>query len=73
MQYKKLGYNSLLEFIKFLGAFKIEKQGCDTIVRVLSSGKTQHLEEMIKKQKTAKKVLKKFYFTHFYFYSTHFF
>lgn len=56
LPYRKLGYNSLIEFIQSFKVFRIEKQTYDTVVYVLNGIKTKHLTEMIKKQKTAKKV-----------------
>ncbi|XP_050438528.1 uncharacterized protein LOC126844399 [Adelges cooleyi] len=59
LPYLKLGYKSVGEFIQSLGAFKLEKRGYDTIVSCLSSGKTAHLEQMIRKQKTSSKKSKR--------------
>jgi len=50
--YRKLGYNSLEEFLEPLKAFKIKNKGLSKFVNVISDGKTQHLEKMINKQKT---------------------
>lgn len=66
--YRKLGYNSLLEFIQSFKVFRIEKQTYDTVVYVLNGTKTKHLTEMIKKQKTTKKVWHIF-FKHIYCYN----
>jgi len=56
--YQKLGYNSLLEFLESLKILKIKNNGFNKCVHVVSDGKTQHLEEMINKQKTKKVVQK---------------
>lgn len=56
LPYKFFGYSSIEAFVESLGVFKLEKQGHDIIIKVLNNEKTQHLEEMIKKQKQKKKV-----------------
>jgi len=56
LPYQQLGYNSLIEFIYSTEAFKVEKQRDNIIIYVKSDEKTQHLEQMIQKQKPAKKV-----------------
>ncbi|XP_022176927.1 uncharacterized protein LOC111038222 [Myzus persicae] len=53
--YRKLGYNSLEEFLEPLKVFKIKNKGFHKFVNVVSDGKTQHLEKMISKQKTKSK------------------
>jgi len=50
--YRKLGYNSLIEFLESLKVFKIQNKGMHKFVNVVSDGKTQHLEKLINKQKT---------------------
>ncbi|CAI6355360.1 unnamed protein product [Macrosiphum euphorbiae] len=52
--YRKLGYNTLSEFLEYLKIFKIKNIGFNKVVHVVSDGKTRHLEKMINKQKTKK-------------------
>lgn len=54
--YRKLGYNTLSEFLEYLKIFKIKNIGFNKVVHVVSDGKTRHLEKMINKQKTKKVV-----------------
>lgn len=54
--YQKLGFKSLRQFIVSLQSFKIENFETGLKVNVLSGEKTKHLEDMIKKQKSSRKV-----------------
>lgn len=56
--YQELGYSCLKKFIQSFKVFRIDESKYDPIVNVVRDAKTQHLQEMIKKQKTTKKVWK---------------
>ncbi|XP_050526624.1 uncharacterized protein LOC126897231 isoform X2 [Daktulosphaira vitifoliae] len=59
LPYNKLGFKNIIDFIKSLGTFNLEKRGPSIIVHCMSSDKTQHLEKMIQRQKSVKKKSKR--------------
>jgi len=50
--FRQLGFSSLEALLQSSGKFTIKNYGGDTIVQALASNKTQHLTELIKKQKS---------------------
>lgn len=50
--FRKLGFSSLENLLQSSGKFSIKNYGGNVIVQALVSSKTQHLTELIKKQKS---------------------
>lgn len=50
--FRQLGFSSLETLLQSSGKFKIQNYGGGAIVQALATSKTQHLTELIKKQKS---------------------
>jgi len=50
--FRELGFSSLEDLLQSSGKFKIQNNGGVATVQALATSKTQHLTELIKKQKS---------------------